>query len=675
MISSQGPRPARLSLGQLASRSVTYHVIAAVFLFGAMTISPEARAQSISQLRFEAVGDIPFPGLFHEFQRGISELSKDRLTMEYPKFGAFGSTRNLIAAVQKGSVDGGIAPLRDVLRKHRDGEEMAYDRFPGLALGHAAAIRLDRKFRPAVPDFIESNLEILLTIPGDPLGLFAHQPIKSLKDLNGVKFAAFDRPTTNFAEGIGAKLVSTDIAEFDAAIGERADVFLASARFVPPRRDDRVHFQNFYPLRAFVPIYAVFVNRSLLNNRLTEDQREVLRVAAGQFERQAWKDQVRRGRAALDTLIEKGVEVAVVTFEIQRDLKELGWTLLWNSAKTLGRLIGNSGYEDFPAVDCQAVTIFFATNRKRTDGGDPSAARFGFEPDDRPSYGRVEIGLPYREPHQELPKKLRCDHGPVEDITLFRRMVLNEAEFLRQVKAAASSGPGTVNAVLIHGYGNDFDDAAMLASEFVHDMDRGARYGFMFTWPSEGSPWPDAYLEDEDRVRSAPSHLAEFVDKLSGAIGVDVALVAHSLGSRALVTAVNELHARRAAPVQNQLIFIAADVDESSFRTMNDAIRDAQDRTLTLYSSDNDLALWASKLNHPSQGRVGLIDGTPFNMPPFEVVDISSENSSLLGHSYLRVEPIVRIDVGRAIRSQDNALARGLYPRSRHDVKVYTFRQ
>jgi esterase/lipase superfamily enzyme len=128
-------------------------------------------------------------------------------------------------------------------------------------------------------------------------------------------------------------------------------------------------------------------------------------------------------------------------------------------------------------------------------------------------------------------------------------------------------------------------------------------------------------------------------------------------------------------PVKNQLGFVAADVDEQSFGAMTPVIRDANDRTLTLYSSDNDLALRVSKLIHPGQSRVGLIAGTPFNMPPFEVVDISRENSSFQGHSYLRVEPIVRMDIGKAILTRENASARGLYPHSRGGVKVYTFRK
>lgn len=126
-------------------------------------------------------------------------------------------------------------------------------------------------------------------------------------------------------------------------------------------------------------------------------------------------------------------------------------------------------------------------------------------------------------------------------------------------------------------------------------------------------------------------HLEKFladVARESGAASVH--LIAHSMGNRALTSALRELAGDlpRDAPLFHEVVLTAPDIDADVFRRdIVPAIRPTA-RRLTLYASSNDKALIASKEVHgyPRAGESGehlvVVDGV-------ETIDVTAVDTSV----------------------------------------------
>ena len=159
----------------------------------------------------------------------------------------------------------------------------------------------------------------------------------------------------------------------------------------------------------------------------------------------------------------------------------------------------------------------------------------------------------------------------------------------------------------------------------------------LYSWPSAGSAF--SYIRDEAVVRLSGRHLLGFLDDLVARSGAKkINLIAHSMGNRALLDALELMAARRAGagqtgPVFEQVIFAAPDEDALLFGEMMKGIRLIA-RRLTLYGSDNDVALGTSKRLHGDQPRAGQAGASLVISKALDSIDMSVLGSDMLGHGY-----------------------------------------
>ncbi|MFO7906356.1 MAG: alpha/beta hydrolase [Pirellulaceae bacterium] len=143
-----------------------------------------------------------------------------------------------------------------------------------------------------------------------------------------------------------------------------------------------------------------------------------------------------------------------------------------------------------------------------------------------------------------------------------------------------------------------FEGAARRTAQIAHDVQfEGAP--IFFSWPSQGGLLK--YTVDANNVEWAVPHLRQFlvdVTRRSGATAVN--LVAHSMGNRALTSALRELELQLGAEsaLFNQIILAAPDVDAEIFRRDLAPALVRSARHVTLYASSNDQALATSKKVH-----------------------------------------------------------------------------
>ena len=209
----------------------------------------------------------------------------------------------------------------------------------------------------------------------------------------------------------------------------------------------------------------------------------------------------------------------------------------------------------------------------------------------------------------------------------------------------------------IHGYNMSFARSCKQASLFEQNM--GAeRQVLLFSWPSDGALLN--YTRDEADLQWSVGALADALKQMQahfGNGGFDV--VAHSLGSRGLVYALNQLarESNQDVPVLNQLVLVAADIDAGIFKQVLPSIRPLV-AGVSVYVSANDkpLALSSEVHGYPRLGETGAhLRG----MDEVEIIDLSDLSArSFSGHLYHLYHDAVIADLRQLLVDQQAAADR-----------------
>jgi esterase/lipase superfamily enzyme len=285
----------------------------------------------------------------------------------------------------------------------------------------------------------------------------------------------------------------------------------------------------------------------------------------------------------------------------------------------------------------QKRPVLFATNRTyRSATGTPSK-RFGDAVDPQIRYGSCLVNIPvdkHIEGNLELPGWL-SNRDPDKFFLIDDTKVLDLKEFHA---AVAQIGGDTQRDVLvyIHGFNTPFDFAVMRLAQVTHDL-QFSGVPLAFSWPSIGLAYK--YKDDEANAMSSVAALTEtlrtMVDLQAARPEGDrgkVHLIAHSLGNRVTLRALEALHGQL-APGQKpfgQIILAAPDVSVAEFTQLVPAAQ-ARAQRVTLYFCPNDEALLASRIEHWNEPRAGA---GVVPIPALDNIDARKANTSFLGHGY-----------------------------------------
>ncbi|QDU30053.1 hypothetical protein ETAA8_51720 [Anatilimnocola aggregata] len=266
--------------------------------------------------------------------------------------------------------------------------------------------------------------------------------------------------------------------------------------------------------------------------------------------------------------------------------------------------------------------------------------------------GRVERGIcevtipkTHKPGELEGPSILRLEvrEDVSKHIVLRKTVRLQDQAFYEQLKAQVHQSPERELLVFVHGFNVTFEDAARRTAQMAKDLElRGAPV--FFSWPAD-KYFLLTYGKDETNVGWATPHLKQFLlDIVAHTDAKAVNLVAHSMGNRALTTALREidLELRDQARMFNQVVLAAPDIDADDFR---DNIAPAIQRTakqVTLYASANDIALGASRFFHRN-ARAGDTSRGLVLVAGMHTIDVSAIDGGPWGHSYYGAsDPVLR---------------------------------
>ena len=285
---------------------------------------------------------------------------------------------------------------------------------------------------------------------------------------------------------------------------------------------------------------------------------------------------------------------------------------------------------------------------------------------------RVSIPKNHQLGRLESPSLLRLELR--EDLTrhvmLMGTTKYDESRFYQKMRERIHQSQRRDMLVFIHGYNTTFENAARRTAQMAYDLEFDGAPVF-YSWPSHGGLF--RYLADASNVSASVPHLKRFLLDLASKSDADsINLIAHSMGNRAMATALRELamEMRAHEKLFHEVILAAPDVNAKVFKNdIAPRIITLADR-ITLYASSNDRALIASKKINgmPRAGESG--DGLVV-LPGIDTIDVTAIDSSLLGHSYYGSNVSIMADIYHVLKHGRMVHAsRWLEPRL-HDGRTY----
>ncbi|WP_146348199.1 alpha/beta hydrolase [Phaeobacter marinintestinus] len=355
------------------------------------------------------------------------------------------------------------------------------------------------------------------------------------------------------------------------------------------------------------------------------------------------EDNQRGARDVLITMLDQqrdGAEPATAIADTIRDITRLSEAL--NLPLPPSAQIAAEGAIDGTRSDgtggFREVDVYYATDRAQSGKDRPSEFYGNGRGDLELGVATVTVPEIHTPGVLEAPSIWRLEFraDPAKHVVLQSIEPLDPDSFYGRLQGEFTDRPEREAFVFIHGYNVRFDQAARRAAQMAYDMNYDG-VPVLYSWPSFGSTVK--YVADTAVVRLSGRRLSTFLEELLERSGAEtIHVVAHSMGNRALTDAL-ELMALRMGikegdePLLGQVVFAAPDVDAGLFQEMLPTIHPLAER-LTLYASDQDWALTASRKLHGNALRAGL--GGPFTLtnPVVDSVDMSQLGDDMLAHSY-----------------------------------------
>ena len=316
------------------------------------------------------------------------------------------------------------------------------------------------------------------------------------------------------------------------------------------------------------------------------------------------------------------------------------------------------------------VSVFYLTNRRRYEGkpvadsysGERGEAHFGrceveFTP--IPVINRIATRMPFYLKSETSLVALAEQADP--------------RQFWEQLAAAVErTSTGSV-VLFVHGYNYGFERTCRMAAEMQRSLQDKATV-LVFSWPSNGLP--SDYVRDQADIEWSVPVLADLMARLGDRVGeIHVNVVAHSLGSRGVIFALQRLAFERVErPAIGHLVLLAPDFDSQTFIELQPGLASLT-RGMTLYASNNDAPLKVSRQlsGYPRLGEAGAYLTL---MQGMDTIDVSSVGRyQITGHEYFYFHPRVTADLVALLSTGASAAQRSeLQAQKRNGIRYWTFR-
>lgn len=259
-----------------------------------------------------------------EFAKGAEAATNGRVSI------AVHANASLFKAPEiKRAVATGQAQMGEILISNHENEDALFgiDVVPFLATSFAESKRLYRASKEALSRKLAAqNLVLLMAVAWPPQGLYSKTAIKSVEDMKGIKFRAYNVGTSRIAELAGAQPVTIQAAELPQALATGVVTSFISSGSTGYDSKVWESLSFFYDVQAWLPKNVTVINKGVFD-ALPADQRTALVAAAGIAEARGWTRSEELTNWYLKELAAKGMTVEAPSPALAAGFKKYGETL------------------------------------------------------------------------------------------------------------------------------------------------------------------------------------------------------------------------------------------------------------------------------------------------------------------------------------------------------------
>ena len=222
--------------------------------------------------------------------------------------------------------------LGEILLSTLSNEDAAYgiDSQPFLATSYDDAMKLWQAQKPVITDLLaKQDLVPLFSVAWPAQGLYSNGEIKTVADLNGLRFRVYNAALEEFASLAGAAPVQVEAADLAQAFttGQVEAMLTSPSTGANSKAWDFV--SHYAPINAWVPKNIVFINKKVFD-ALDEDTRTKLLAAADAAEKRGWEMSKEESDTQTQALKDNGMTIYDPSPELVSGLKEIGAKMLEN---------------------------------------------------------------------------------------------------------------------------------------------------------------------------------------------------------------------------------------------------------------------------------------------------------------------------------------------------------
>jgi TRAP-type C4-dicarboxylate transport system substrate-binding protein len=297
-------------------------------LFGAAAMAMATMASAESWDMPTPYGDTTFHTQnIMQFADDIRAATGDGLDITIHSAGSLFPHSEIKNAVRNRQV-----PIGEFFLSLLSNEDLAYgiDSQPFVATSYDDAKKLWDAQKPVITGLLaEQGLMPLFSVPWPAQGLYTNGEIKTVTDLNGLRFRAYNAALEEFATLAGAAPVQVEAPDIPQAFstGQVQAMITSPSTGVNSTAWDFV--THYSPINAWVPKNIVVVNKRVFDGLDAVLQTAVMDAAAAAQTR-GWEMSMAEAETQTAALAANGITVYEPSAELVEGLKGIGATMLDN---------------------------------------------------------------------------------------------------------------------------------------------------------------------------------------------------------------------------------------------------------------------------------------------------------------------------------------------------------
>jgi TRAP-type C4-dicarboxylate transport system substrate-binding protein len=229
----------------------------------------------------------------------------------------------------KRAIQTGQVPIGERLLSGHQNENalFGFDSVPFLATSFDDADKLWNAAKAPLTELLASqNLTLLYSVPWPPQGLYFRDEVKSVADMEGVKFRSYNNATSRLAELTGMLPVTIEAAEISQAFATGVADSMVSSGATGYDRKVWESLNFFYEVDAWLPRNYIMVNSDVWSGTSEANQNVIKACAEIAEYAGTWRAREYTG-FTLQGLRDGGMSVEKASDLLKGELQEIGATM------------------------------------------------------------------------------------------------------------------------------------------------------------------------------------------------------------------------------------------------------------------------------------------------------------------------------------------------------------